>query len=76
MLRSFSELAARACAGDGKQLNADTGWKPKESSNRQTANSAAVYLYSIPTDVRTLDLTWAVQKVRLVEFLVKPPKAE
>lgn len=61
---------------DFMQLNADTGWKPQESSNRQTPNSAAVYLYSIPAEVRTLDLTWAVHKVRSVEFLVKPPKPE
>jgi hypothetical protein len=61
---------------DFVQLNADTGWKPRESSNRQTTNSAGVYLFSIPADVRTLDLTWAVQKVRTVEFLVKPPKPE
>jgi hypothetical protein len=61
---------------DFVQLNANSGWKPKESSNRQTANSATMYLFSIPADVRTLDLTWAVQKVRTVEFLVKPPKPE
>lgn len=59
---------------DFVQLNADTGWRPKEWSNWQTANSAVVTLFSIPPDVRSLDLTWAVQKVRTVEFLVKPPK--
>lgn len=61
---------------DYKQLKADTGWTPKESSNRLAADSATVFLYSIPANARTLDISWAVQKTRTVEFLVKPPKAE
>jgi hypothetical protein len=61
---------------DFVQLNENTGWKPKEWSNGHTANSATLYLFSIPADVRTLDLSWAVQKVRTVEFLMKPPKPE
>ena len=61
---------------DFVQLNANTGSKPKQGSSWQATNSATVNLFSIPADVRTLDLTWAVQKVRTVEFLVKPPKPE
>lgn len=59
---------------DFSQLKADTGWTPRERSNRLTTNSATAFLYSIPADARTMDISWAVQKTRTVEFLVKPPK--
>ena len=49
-------------------------------------NSAGVYgtngfyrlvsLRTVPADVKAVDITWAVQKTRLVEFLVKPPKVQ
>jgi hypothetical protein len=58
------------------QLNTDTQWKPEEWGNRQKTNAAAIYLYSLPAEVRTLNLTWAVQKTRTVEFFVKPPKSK
>jgi hypothetical protein len=35
-----------------------------------------VYMKSIPANAKTLDITWAVQKTRPVEFLVKPPSLE
>ena len=59
---------------DYQQLQGDTGWTPTESGSSLTANSATVFLYSIPAGVRALDITWAVQKTRTVEFFVKPPK--
>ena len=54
-------------------LKADTGWTPRESASRQPTDSGNLFLYSIPADVRTLDISWAVQKTRTVEFFVKPP---
>jgi hypothetical protein len=36
--------------------------------------STLYILTTIPADVQTVDITWAVQKTRTVEFLVKPPK--
>ncbi len=38
--------------------------------------AAHVNLASIPTNAQTADITFAVQKTRTVEFLVKPPKDE
>jgi len=54
-------------------LNADTGWKATEWSNRRTTDSHTVYLSSMPANVLTLNVTWAVQQQRTVEFMVKPP---
>ena len=34
------------------------------------------YVYNIPTNAKTMDLTWVVQKTRTVEFLVPPPKPQ
>lgn len=59
---------------DSMELRADTGWIPKERINRLETNSATVFLESIPAVVRSLDITWVVQKTRTVEFFVKPPK--
>jgi len=36
-------------------------------------DSAILLLDSIPTNVATVDIAWAVQKLRSAEFLVKPP---
>jgi hypothetical protein len=35
-----------------------------------------VVLPSVPAGVKTVNLTWAMQKMRSVEFLVKPRRAE
>jgi hypothetical protein len=37
-------------------------------------HSTLYILTTIPADVQTIDITWAVQRIRTVEFLVKPPK--
>jgi hypothetical protein len=44
--------------------------------SRPTIVCRHVVLRSIPAAVKTVDVTWAVQKTRTVEFLVKPPKRE
>jgi hypothetical protein len=60
-------------AMDFVEINADTGWNPKELSFWHTTNSETVYLFSVPANVHTLNFTWAVQQQRRVEFMVKPP---
>jgi hypothetical protein len=46
------------------------------TSSWRGTDSATVSSGSIPAGVRTLDISWAVQKSRTVEFFVKPPKVE
>ncbi len=59
------------------QLKSDTGWTTQWYNHRQRAmNSAAANLWAIPVNVRTLDLTWAVQKEHRVEFLIRPPQSK
>ena len=61
------------------QIVTDTGWKfqaYKDYVNGGTESTPKFYLKSIPTNAQTLDITWAVQKMRSVEFLVKPPQPE
>ena len=40
------------------------------------ARLAGAILWSLPPNVKTMDITWAVQKTRTVEFMVKPPQME
>jgi hypothetical protein len=44
--------------------------------NRWDPFSRETELAAIPTNTQTVNITWAVQKMRSVEFYVKPPKAE
>jgi hypothetical protein len=59
---------------------ADTGEKMvtqfDSHLNIGTGAYRIVALASVPADVKTVGITWAVQKTRSVEFLVKSPKAQ
>ena len=52
---------------------ANTGWSLPAYSERQSDFLNEIRLNFIPTDATTVDITWAVQRLRTVEFLVKPP---
>jgi hypothetical protein len=59
------------------RLNSDTGWTTQWYNARQPGmNSATTCFWAIPVYVRTLDLTWAIQKERRVEFLIRPPQVK
>lgn len=58
------------------ELIGDTGWKPNGYSMRRGPDSFIVYLSSMPANVLAVNLKWAVQQQRTVEFLVKPPSAK
>ncbi len=56
------------------RLKSDTGWTQTQWYNKRATNCTILYLYQLPRNVRTLDLTWSIQKKRTVEFLIKPPE--
>ena len=56
------------------RLKSDTGWTQTHWYNKRATNCTTLYLYDFPRNVRTMDLTWAIQKKRTVEFLIKPPQ--
>jgi hypothetical protein len=58
------------------EMTGDTGWKLAEGETYQINRSRDLFVRVIPTNVATVNITWAVQKLRTVEFLVRPPKPE
>jgi hypothetical protein len=66
----------RELALDLVDLKATTGWSMNDDfEQRQNGCSCLVWGEQIPSDVASVDMTWAVQKTRKVEFFVKPPQA-
>jgi hypothetical protein len=63
-------------AVDFVELSADAGRKLTGYSVSRSDYWSANLVSSIPSNVKTVNITWAVQKTHTVEFLVKPPKAE
>ena len=50
--------------------------KPNNMALAADNFSYRVLVTSIPTNAKTMDFTFVVQKTRAVEFLVQPPKGE
>jgi len=53
----------------GGNVDFFTSFHPMDSASE-------LVLSYVPADVATVDIMWTVQKLRTVEFLVKPPKVE
>ena len=60
-------------AVDFVRMIADTGEIFEKHGNSWRPFYRGASLKFIPTNAQTVDITWVVQKVRSVEFLVKPP---
>ena len=63
-------------AVDFVKITSDTGETIEEHGNTWRPNYRAATLKFISPNVKTVDITWVVQKMRSVEFLVKPPTSE
>ena len=57
-------------------MKADAGQVKRHDFGRPDAFAYTFWVDSIPTNAKTMDFTFVVQKTRMVEFLVKPPKGE
>jgi len=55
------------------EFNTDAGRVLTDWSYAHGTDSTTLYLFSIPTNAHTLNITWVVQQTRTVKFLVKPP---
>jgi hypothetical protein len=60
-------------AVDFVRMTSDTGEIFEKHGNSWRPFYRGASLIFIPTNAQTVDITWVVQKVRSVEFLVKPP---
>jgi hypothetical protein len=58
------------------EMITDKGDRLEITGNGWWGSQRSVSLSSIPTNAQTVNITWAVQKMRSVEFMVKPPGAK
>ena len=61
---------------DFVKMTTDTGETIEKHGNTWTPVYRAASMKFIPPNVKTVDITWVVQKMRSVEFLVKPPSTD
>jgi hypothetical protein len=66
----------KGVAIDFLSMKADAGQAEQYGSSEPDNFSYRVLVTSIPTNAKTMDFTFVVQKTRAVEFLVQPPKGE
>ncbi len=52
----------------------DTGDEIQLKANSWDPFARVIYLAAIPANAKTVDITFSVQKMRSVEFFVRPPK--
>jgi hypothetical protein len=61
---------------DFVDITTDTGEKIERNFGEVIADKHSWIFHSIPVDAKYLNVTVAVQKLRTVEFLVKPARRE